>query len=106
MRERSNYALCCGCGFAVPTETMFIKEYRNTAICLCRKCAKDLSKEIQQRYEVKITRCKDCILKYKSQDGETYCHHHGMPIRPNGYCDWGTEGTIDNADKKMKGGAE
>ena len=106
MKERSKYMLCCSCGFAVPTETMFIKKYQNTAICLCRKCAKDLSKEIQQRYKVKIIRCKDCVLKYRSNDGYIYCNHSGMPINPNGFCDWGTDGTIDNADAKMKGGAE
>jgi NMD protein affecting ribosome stability and mRNA decay len=92
MRERSKYMLCSDCGFAVPTETMFIKEYKNTAICLCRKCAKDLSKEIQQHYKVEVVRCKDCVLKYKSNDGETYCYRHGMPIDPNGYCNFGTRG--------------
>lgn len=92
MRERSKYMLCCDCGFVIPTETMFIKSYRNTAICLCRKCAKSLSKEIQQHYKVEIVRCKDCVLKFKSKDGETYCTHTGMPIKPNGYCDLGTKG--------------
>lgn len=53
MKERSKYMLCCSCGYAVRAETMFIKTYQNTAICLCRKCAKGLSKEIKQRYNLK-----------------------------------------------------
>ena len=52
---------------------------------------KELSKEIQQHYKVEIVRCKDCVLKYKSNDGETYCYHSGMPIKPTGYCDCGTK---------------
>lgn len=51
MKERSKHMLCCGCGFAVPIETMFVKEYKNTAICLCRKCAKELAEEIQEYIE-------------------------------------------------------
>lgn len=39
-----------------------------------------------------IVRCKDCVLKYKSNDGETYCFHSSMPIKPNGYCNFGTNG--------------
>ena len=42
MKERENYMLCCDCGFAVKKSTMFIKQYRNTAICLCKKCATSL----------------------------------------------------------------
>ena len=92
MRERSKYMLCCDCGFAVPTEKMFIKSYKNTAICLCKKCAKNLSKEMQQHYKIEIIHCKDCVLKYKSKDGEIYCDQSGMPIKPNGYCNYGTKG--------------
>ena len=51
MKEREKYMLCCGCGCAVKQSTMFIKEYQNTAICLCRKCAKELIEEIQEHIE-------------------------------------------------------
>lgn len=100
MKERSKHMMCCGCGFVVLAENMFIKEYKNTAICLCKKCAKELSKEIQQHYKVEIVRCKDCVLKYKSNDGETYCYHSCMPIKPNGYCDCGTKGIADHPTEK------
>lgn len=46
MREMENYMLCCDCGLAVKQSTMFIKRYQNTAICLCKKCAINLCKEI------------------------------------------------------------
>lgn len=46
MRERSKYMMCCDCGYAVKQNTMFIKEYQNTAICLCRKCAVKLCTEL------------------------------------------------------------
>lgn len=51
MKERDNYMLCCGCGHAVKRKTMFIKEYQNTAICLCRKCALKLGREIADTVE-------------------------------------------------------
>ena len=51
MKERSKHMMCCGCGFVVLAENMFIKEYKNTAICLCRKCAKELINEIQEHLE-------------------------------------------------------
>ena len=51
MKEREEYMLCCGCSYAVKQSKMFIKEYKNTAICLCRKCAKKLTEEIQEHIE-------------------------------------------------------
>ena len=51
MKEQEKYMLCCGCGYAVKQSTMFIKEYQNTAICLCRKCEKELDEEIQKHIE-------------------------------------------------------
>ena len=100
MKERSKHMMCCGCGFVVLAENMFIKEYKSTAICLCKKCAKDLSNEIQQHYKVEIVRCKDCVLKFKSNDGQVYCNHTGMPIKLNGYCDWGTKGVNNHPTEK------
>lgn len=47
MTEREKYMLCCGCGYAVKEKNIFRKAYRNTAICLCRKCAKKLATEIK-----------------------------------------------------------
>ena len=47
MRERDNYMLCCDCGYAVKEKNIFKKAYKNTAICLCKKCAEKLTKEIK-----------------------------------------------------------
>lgn len=46
MVDREKYMLCCDCGHAVEREKMFIKSYRYTSLCLCRKCAFSLTKEI------------------------------------------------------------
>lgn len=100
MKQRENYTICSCCGYAFKQSKMFFKAYKNTAIFLCKKCAKDLSKEIQEHYDSEIVRCKDCVLKYKSNDGETYCHHSGMPIKPNGYCNFGTKGIAKEAEEK------
>ena len=43
--------ICCNCGFAYKQEIMFIKQYNNTAICLCRQCAQELADEIKEEYE-------------------------------------------------------
>ncbi len=43
--------LCCDCGFAVKEKKMFKKTYQNTAICLCRKCALKLAREIAETVE-------------------------------------------------------
>lgn len=51
MKERKNYMLCCDCGYAVKEEKMFIKKYKNTAMCLCRKCALKLGREIADTVE-------------------------------------------------------
>lgn len=51
MKERDNYMLCCDCGYAVKEKNMFKKVYKNTAICLCRKCAKELINETQEHLE-------------------------------------------------------
>ena len=53
MKERENYMLCCDCGYAFKQKSMFIKEYKNTAICLCRKCAKELVKDIENWSDTK-----------------------------------------------------
>lgn len=47
--NRDQYMLCNDCGFAVKKSKMFIKSYRNTAFCLCNKCASALSEEIQDQ---------------------------------------------------------
>lgn len=51
MKERNNYMLCCDCGYAVKEKTMFKKAYKDTAICLCRKCALKLGREIADTVE-------------------------------------------------------
>ena len=47
MKERERYMLCCNCGYAVKEKNIFRKDYRNTAICLCRKCVTELAKDIK-----------------------------------------------------------
>ena len=46
MKQRDNYMLCCDCGYAVKEKNMFKKVYKNTAVCLCRKCAVKLCAEL------------------------------------------------------------
>lgn len=53
MKERNNYMLCCSCGYAVKDKNIFKKAYQNTAICLCRKCAKELVKDIENWSDTK-----------------------------------------------------
>ena len=48
MIKRPTMMLCCDCGYAVDKSKMFIKQYRNTAICLCKTCSRKLSEEIQE----------------------------------------------------------
>ena len=45
--------LCCDCGYAVDRNKMFIKQYKNTAICLCKKCACKLATEIEEAVQPK-----------------------------------------------------
>ena len=49
-KEREPYMLCSDCGFAVKRSKMFVKSYKHTAICLCKKCAKKLAEEINEKY--------------------------------------------------------
>lgn len=46
MKERENYMLCSDCGYAFKQSQLFIRKFHNTAICLCKKCAVNLCKEI------------------------------------------------------------
>ena len=46
MKQRDNYMICCDCGYAVKAKHMFKKVYKNTAICLCSKCALKLYTEL------------------------------------------------------------
>lgn len=47
------YIFCCNCDDAYKSKTMFIKQYNYTAICLCKKCAKALVNEIEEKYKKK-----------------------------------------------------
>ena len=49
MKERNRHMLCCGCGYAVKENTMFKKIYRNTALCLCKRCTKKLYAEMGEK---------------------------------------------------------
>ena len=45
------YTLCSDCGYAVKTSRLFVKSYKHTAICLCKKCARKLAEEINEKYK-------------------------------------------------------
>lgn len=47
---RERYMFCCDCGNAANVKNIFKKIYPNTAICLCKKCAIKLAKEINEKY--------------------------------------------------------
>ncbi len=49
-REQDPFLMCDDCGFVQRKNTMFIKAYKHTAICLCKKCAMKLAKEINEGY--------------------------------------------------------
>lgn len=53
LTEREKYIFCCGCGYAVKEKNIFKKAYKNTAICLCRRCAKELIKDIEDWSNIK-----------------------------------------------------
>lgn len=48
--------LCCDCGYAVKAKHMFKKVYKNTAICLYRKCALKLYTELAD-YGIEKLKC-------------------------------------------------
>ena len=49
-KECEPYMLCSDCGYGVKRSKIFIKSYKHTAICLCKKCAKKLAEEINDKY--------------------------------------------------------
>ena len=49
-KGREGFMFCCDCGLAVKMSKLFKKSYHNTAICLCKKCAKKLANEINEKY--------------------------------------------------------
>ena len=50
----SEYIMCSKCGLFCKEEKMFIKQYKHTAICLCKGCAKELANEIKERYKEEL----------------------------------------------------
>lgn len=46
---------CSNCDYAYKEETMFKKQFNNTVICLCRKCARELANDIRERYKEEPT---------------------------------------------------
>lgn len=49
---RERYMLCCDCGDAYKETKIFKKAYQSTSICLCRKCATKLAREIESNYNI------------------------------------------------------
>lgn len=56
MIKQPKLMLCCDCGYAVDMDKMFIKQYQNTAICLCKKCAEKLRNQIEEQYKENISK--------------------------------------------------
>lgn len=50
IKGREPYCLCSNCGFAFKKSKIFIKRYKQTAFCLCKKCALELAEEIKENY--------------------------------------------------------
>jgi len=48
MAKSNNLIHCNDCGCIFRERNIFMKEYQYTGICLCRKCAGKLAKEIQE----------------------------------------------------------
>lgn len=48
--------LCCDCGTYTNQSKMFIRQYQNTAICLCKTCAEKLRNEIEEQYKENISK--------------------------------------------------
>lgn len=42
------FFLCHDCGCATHPDNIFIKQYKHTAFCLCRKCTEKLRAEIDE----------------------------------------------------------
>lgn len=51
-KEHEGFMFCCDCGLAVKISNLFVKSYHNTAICLCKRCAKKLVDELKKKWEV------------------------------------------------------
>ena len=49
-KAKEPHMLCSDCGYAVKRSKMFVKAYKHTAICLCKKCAIELANEIMEKY--------------------------------------------------------
>lgn len=47
MTKSNNLIHCNDCGCIFREKNIFIKEYQYNGICLCRKCAKELVKDIE-----------------------------------------------------------
>lgn len=51
-RQHDDFVLCSNCERFVKQSKSFIKTWRRSSLCLCRKCAVELAKEIMEKYEV------------------------------------------------------
>lgn len=50
----SEYISCQDCGYYFKPESVFVKTYKDTAICLCKKCAEKLCNEIEKSLGIVI----------------------------------------------------
>ena len=49
-KGHEGFMFCCDCGLAVKRSKLFVKSYYQTALCLCKRCAKKLAKEIKEKF--------------------------------------------------------
>lgn len=51
-KSYDEYISCCDCGCYFKPKSIFIKRYKDMTICLCKKCAKNLRDEIEEKFGV------------------------------------------------------
>lgn len=72
MIKQPKLMLCCDCGYAVDTDKMFIKQYQNTAVFLCKKCAEKLQNEIKEKFENNSNNCNNKFRSLTDDEQSIY----------------------------------
>ena len=50
-KSYSEYISCSDCGYYFKPKSVFVKRYKDTAVCLCKKCADKLRDEIKEYFK-------------------------------------------------------
>lgn len=53
-KHHDDFVLCSNCGHFVKQTKSFIKTLNRSSLCLCRKCAVELAKEIETKYKESV----------------------------------------------------